>query len=227
MNSRVYAVAFLLVLVVGCAGAYLGLRLVVGNPPSFLSRPAWTPAPAGTSVPTTAGTPGTEPGQPTTPTTFPVITPAIPALTPVIHSTPTSTPSIIPAPEGTETATPTSTTNPAYAFVQKGQVRHTASGGECPGDSIRGTVVDQSGNPLPGVRLWLVDEYGNEDFKTSKGEQVDLGKYDFPIFGPPRKFYLTVLNGVGHPDSPRIEIIHKRPPNEGFACHFVDWQRTR
>lgn len=227
MNSRVYVVAFLLVLIVGCAGAYLGLQLVLGNPPSFLSRSAWTPAPAGTVVPTTKGTPGTEPGQPTTPTTFPVITPVIPTLTPLVHFTPTPVLSETPAPEGTETTTPTPTTNPAYTFVQKGQVRHTTSGAECPDDSIRGKVYDRGGNPIADVRLWLVDEYGNEDFKASKREQVDLGKYDFPIFGPPRKFYLTVLNGSGHPDSQRIEIIHKRPPNEGFTCHFVDWQRSR
>lgn len=235
MQGRAYAVAFLIVILMGCGGAYLGIRAIMGNVRVPASSPQWTPLPP-LSTPAEAFTPIARPtATPTrrpTPTPIVITTPAIPTATPI---TPFPTPEVSPQTTPGETTTvitetvtvPTATPMGDFGFVVLGQVSHRPSGGDCPGDSVRGRVFDRQGNPLSGIRLWLLDEYGNESFAVSKGEQVDLGKYDFPIFGPPRKFYLTILDSSGHPDSPRVEIVHKRPPNENANCHFVEWQRRR
>ncbi len=234
MHNRAYALAFLIVILMGCSGAYLALRLILGDG-SPASGPAWTPLSPLSNIEAVPVTPIQNAASPTrrpTPTPLVIITPAIPTATPILLTpAPSATPMETPAAPTTATtetvAAPAATPNADFGFVVRGPITHTKVGGDCPGDSIRGRVTDRQGNPLAGVRLWLLDEYGNEAFAVSKREQVDLGKYDFPLFGPPRTFYLVVLDSSGHPDSPRVEIIHKRSPNEDANCHYVNWQRTR
>ena len=233
MQGRAYAVAFLIVILMGCGGAYLGIRFIMDNARGPASGLEWTPLPplSTTEAFTPIARPTATPTRRPTNTPVAITTPAIPTATPITPF-PTPSPSSQATPAQTEVVTgtvtvPTATPSGDFGFVVLGQVTHKPAGGDCPGDSVRGQVFDRQGNPLPGIRLWLLDEYGNESFAVSKGEQVDLGKYDFPIFGPPRKFYLVILDSAGHPDSPRVEIVHKRPPNENLNCHFVDWQRRR
>jgi hypothetical protein len=104
-----------------------------------------------------------------------------------------------------------------------GPLRH--STGDCPGVYILGRVVDAAGNPLTGVRLWLVDEWGNESTAQVKTAPGEAGRYDFPLFGPPRRYFLSVVDASGHPISPRIEIRHGLDANSQAACHWADWQR--
>lgn len=234
MQGRAYALAFLIVILMGCGGAYLGVRAILDSVQAPVASPEWTPLPplSTPEVFTPIAPPTASPTLHPTETRPNVTTPAIPTATPI-----TPFPTLGASPQVTpgETATiitgtvtiPTATVVDESGFAILGQVINTPAGGDCPSDSVRGRVYDRQGNPLPGVRLWLLDEYGNESFAVSKGEQVDLGKYDIPIFGVPRKFYLVVLDSSGHPDSQRVEIIHKRPPYENFSCHFVDWQRRR
>ena len=85
-------------------------------------------------------------------------------------------------------------------------------------------MTDRSGAPLPDVRLRLVDEYGNEEFKITKGG-ADAGRYDFPIFGPPRRFFLSVVDGSTRPNSPQIEVPHGVGADAQAQCHWVDWRR--
>jgi hypothetical protein len=99
------------------------------------------------------------------------------------------------------------------------------SAGDCPGAYILGVVTDQAGSGLASVRLWLVDEYGNQDTKTTKSAAGEVGRYDFPLFGPPRRFYLTVVDASGHPISPRVEVLHGLGASAQASCHWVDWQR--
>jgi len=77
---------------------------------------------------------------------------------------------------------------------------------------------------LSDIRLVLVDEYGNQDVKLTKSG-ADAGRYDFPIFGPPRKFYLTVVDGNEQPISPQVEILHGLGANAQATCHWIDWRR--
>jgi len=135
-------------------------------------------------------------------------------------------------PSATGTAGPDVTATPTASEAQAGRfefglsrpVRN--SSGDCPqGAYILGVVSDDAGKPLPGVRVWLVDEWGNQDTKVTKDAAPDTGRYDFPLFGPPRRFYLTVVDGSGHPISPRVEVSHGIGANASATCHWVDWRR--
>ena len=85
-------------------------------------------------------------------------------------------------------------------------------------------MTDPGGAALPEVRLRLADEYGNEESKMTKGG-ADAGRYDFPIFGPPRRFYLSVVDGNARPLSTRTEIPHGVGADAQAQCHWVDWRR--
>ncbi len=76
------------------------------------------------------------------------------------------------------------------------------SNGDCPGTYALGTVTDRSGAPIAGVRLSLVDEYGNAATAVTKPGPGDTGRYDFPMGGPPRRFYMTVVDEGGRALSP-------------------------
>jgi len=99
----------------------------------------------------------------------------------------------------------------------------------CPGEYIRGIVRDSQGNPLPNVRLWLRDQWGNEQRAISKSGATDLGQYDFPIASLTNIYFLNVLDaGSSRPISPRITVSHHDPnsPYSKANCHWVDWRKA-
>jgi hypothetical protein len=234
MRQRGYVIAFVLVLLTACVGGFFGGRFLIGRlQRDFGSQATWAPP----TVPVPSRTGGATPGiaanaSPTSsqarstrpvlatpvPTRFLVTVPA-----PAGAETPVSdVASPEPTPTETETAVPSPSPQPVFPFLLARSVRH--STGDCPGAYILGQVTDRSGAPLPDVRLRLVDEYGNEEFKVTKGG-ADAGRYDFPIFGPPRRFYLTVADGGARPLSMRVEIPHGLGADPQAQCHWVDWQR--
>lgn len=127
---------------------------------------------------------------------------------------------------GTFELTPFPSATPAGAFLYtlRGAVRYTS--GDCPGTYALGTVTDRSGNPLPNIRLSLVDEYGNAATAATKPGPGDTGHYDFPMSGPARRFYLSIVDDSGRALSPRVEILHDLAPQEGKGCRWVDWRRN-
>jgi hypothetical protein len=233
MRQRGYLIAFVLVLLTACAGGFFGGRLLIRRlQQDFGSQGSWAPP---TAVPTTGegrATPITPaaplpdlrptdaapPAPSPAPTRIPVTVPA-PAAAETLISEDASPE---PAPTETETATPDPSPTPVFPYALAGALRH--STGDCPGSYILGRVTDRGGKPLADVRLRLVDEYGNEEFKLTKGG-ADAGRYDFPIFGPPRRFYLGVVDGGNRPLSPRIEIPHGVGANPTATCHWADWSQ--
>ena len=236
MRQRGYLIAFVLVLLTACLGGFFGGRLLIRRLQQDFGSPAtWAPP----TVPSPSLTGGATPGavasaRPTSNpsrSTAPVI--ATPVPTRILVTVPpppgVETPasegaSPEPEPTATETATvsPSPSPEPAFPFLLARPVRH--STGDCPGSYILGLVTDRGGAPLPDVRLRLVDEYGNEEFKVTKGG-ADAGRYDFPIFGPPRRFFLSVVDGNTRTNSPRIEIPHGVGADAQAQCHWVDWRR--
>jgi len=101
-------------------------------------------------------------------------------------------------------------------------VRH--STGDCPGSYVLGLVTDLAGRPLVDVRLVLADEWGNSASTMSKAVAGEVGRYDFPLFSRQR-YYLTIVDVVGRPLSPRIEIVHGVGANPSATCHWADWQQ--
>ena len=236
MRQRGYLIAFVFVLLTACVGGFFGGQLLIRRlQQDFGPQATWTPPTAspasrvGDATPAAAATArltaspaqGTPPGRATPIPTRVLVTVPAPASgeTPVSEGV-----SPEPEPTATETATvsPSPSPEPAFPFLLARPVRH--STGDCPGAYILGLVTDRSGAPLPDVRLRLVDEYGNEEFKVTKGG-ADAGRYDFPIFGPPRRFFLSIVDGNSRTNSPRIEIPHGVGADAQTQCHWADWQR--
>ncbi|MCU0500667.1 MAG: hypothetical protein MUC51_02670 [Anaerolineae bacterium] len=134
----------------------------------------------------------------------------------------TSTAIVSPSPTVTATSVPP-TRKADYAFELVRAVRN--SSGDCPGAYILGSVIDQAGKPMPDVSLRLTDEYGNQQIQTSKKVASEAGRYDFPLFGPPRRFFLSVVDPQGRPLSPAVEIPHGVGSTAEAKCHWADWQR--
>jgi hypothetical protein len=88
-----------------------------------------------------------------------------------------------------------------------------------------GSVIDQAGKPMPDVSLRLTDEYGNQQTQTTKKVANELGRYDFPLFGPPRRFFLSMIDPQGRPLSPVVDIPHGVGSTAEAKCHWADWQR--
>jgi hypothetical protein len=242
MGQRGYVVLFILVLLLACAGGFLGGRLVIGRlQQDFRPRTSWAPATPVAGGGVQSSTPAPSSGAPSASSTVAMPTAATTAGVPSPRplTTPEATRSdgplagiatpeatspasitVEPTPTATETPIASPSPLPVFPFDLAQPVRHSSD--DCPGTYILGQVTDRAGDPLPGVRLWLVDEYNNQETAVTKSGG-DAGRYDFPIFGPPRKFYLTVVDGSGQPISPRIEISHASGAQSGATCHWVDW----
>ena len=248
MRRNLYILAFVAVLLVACAGGFIGGRVLLARLQSdFTPRTDATPAPdqptaiaqAEAAAPATAAPQPTE-GPRTTPTTLVVAAPVTdqPAvLTPELTPAPTWTagvevptsefaaPDETPLVEDLPAVEPSATPVPNYPFVLARPVRYSSN--DCPGTYALGLVTDRSGSPMAGVRLKLVDEFGNPAVAVTKPGPGDTGRYDFPMGGPGRKFYMTVIDEAERPLSPEVEILHDLAPYEGQNCRWVDWRRTQ
>jgi len=227
MRQRYAILVFLAAVLILCAGAYAVGRLALpAGQAEFRSRPIWTP-PGATPTGLVGATPAVRssatsgsPGQTAPPTPRATIPPARSTVAP--PGLPAQTSSPTPTPTATETPTPEATAA-AFAFELVRPVRH--SSGDCPGSYILGRITDARGGPLANVRLKLSDEYGNQQAQISKAAASEVGRYDFPLFGAPRRFYLSVVDAQGRPLSPEIEIPHGVGAASQATCHWADWQQ--
>jgi hypothetical protein len=87
-----------------------------------------------------------------------------------------------------------------------------------------GQILDSAGNPLPGVSVIGVDQWGNFMQSVSKAGQLDYGRFDFPIAADAREYYVTVVDGQGAPLSFSVTIQHQMGDLTGVACHYITWQ---
>lgn len=238
MRQRGYLIAFVLVLLIACVGGFIGGRFLIRRlQQDFGSQDTWvpptvtasaqmggaTPGAAATARPTLRLSRGTPPVLATPiPTRILVTVPAPAGAQTPAPEVASPEPEPEPSPTETETAAPSPSPAAAFPFLLARPVR--GSTGDCPGAYILGQVTDRGGAPLPDVRLRLVDEYGNEEFKITKGG-ADAGRYDFPIFGPPRRFFLSVVDSNNRPNSSQIEVPHGVGADAQAQCHWVDWRR--
>ncbi len=234
MNQRGYTIAFAVVLLAVCLGAFFGGRYIykqiVGGPAA--AGAAWVPPEQRTPQPvvvTTSSLPQEVGTLEPAPTSAPASLPTLEAvLTPFVPPSPTFEPTDTPAPPTvpilqveTETVTPLLTA--AYEYVAA-TPRNT--NGDCAGNLILGRVVDRNGKPVAGLRMHLTDEYGVENtVKLTKSEPVDLGRYDFPLSGPGRHYFLRIEDGSGQPISEVVDIAHGIGSTSKASCHWVDWKQ--
>lgn len=234
MRQRGYAIAFALVLVAIVAGAYFASRFAVERVrQDFRLRQEWTPPVISTSAATEATLETAAPTARPTRTQIVIPTPAAPSPEPF---TPVAMPSSAPreavalatvSPEtptqAAVTSTPVLTQVPIQPFQAKGTVR--SSQGDCGGILVLGLVSDRNGMPLPGVRLRLVDEYQNEAFAVTKAGEADRGRYDFPVSGPARRLFITIVDERGSPLSRLVSFdFYGDAPDAQATCYRIDWQ---
>jgi len=94
----------------------------------------------------------------------------------------------------------------------------------CPGHYIVGAVLDQLGGRLGGVRIVMVDEWGNRAEAISKTGASDAGQYDFPINSFANRYTLTVVDASGNPISAPVTVEHLQGYGGDSPCHTVVWQ---
>lgn len=91
----------------------------------------------------------------------------------------------------------------------------------CPGEYLLGQVLNSRGAPLAGVRIRMVDEWGNPNETVSKNGVVDYGNYDFPIGSARRDLFVTIVSENGTPISETAWIRHRKLND--IPCHHVVW----
>lgn len=224
MRRSVFFLVLLAAILVICVAAFVLGRLIV--PPGeaeLRARAAWTP-PASQQTPLVraTGTLARTTPQPTiTPTRAVGITRAVATVVPPTRADSSSS-SETPTSSPTPTQSPTATAG-TFAFVLARPLRHSA--GDCPGIYVLGQVSDRRGNPLPNVSVRLTDEYGNQQGTTTKSGANEIGRYDFPIFGPARRLYLGIVDARNQPLSAVVEIPHGLGAFAKATCHWADWQQ--
>jgi|GEM_PF-4725689 len=96
----------------------------------------------------------------------------------------------------------------------------------CSGEQVVGTVIDASTNPLPGVLLKYVDQWGNELSVITGGSFSDYGLFTFDIpVETSHQIYITIVNDGGNPVSNTAVIDHKQADNVGYLCHYLVFRR--
>jgi hypothetical protein len=141
----------------------------------------------------------------------------VPTATPT--ETPTPAPTATPVPTATPTSQPLLAAQPPYSLVD---LRHD---NECPGEYIMGQVLGAQGQPLAGVRVIGVDQWGNYMESISKSGEIDYGRFDFPLARDPREYYVTVVDDEGAPLSFSVTIQHRMGDLAGVSCHHIVWQQ--
>jgi hypothetical protein len=94
----------------------------------------------------------------------------------------------------------------------------------CPGNYVVGQVLNAAGAPVAGVRISLVDQWGNRADAWSKDSEGDYGRYDFPINYFPNQYTLVILDEDGNPLSAPVVIDHLQGDGGDASCHTVTWR---
>ena len=122
----------------------------------------------------------------------------------------------------TDNAVPVIGASPAEFRFALGQAIQNHS--NCPGHYIVGAVLDRNGARMGGVRIVMVDEWGNRAEAISKTGASDAGQYDFPINSFANRYTLTIVDTSGSPISVPITVEHLQGYGGDYPCHTVIWQ---
>jgi hypothetical protein len=94
---------------------------------------------------------------------------------------------------------------------------------DCPGTYIMGRVLNAAGGPVAGVRLTMVDQWGNRAEAVSKSGAADYGAYDFLLNPFANRYTITVVDGSGRPISAPVTVDHLQGSGGDAPCHTVIW----
>jgi hypothetical protein len=91
----------------------------------------------------------------------------------------------------------------------------------CPGNYLLGQVLNWQGGPVAGVRVTIVDQWGNSAETLSKSGAADYGLFDFPLNYFANQYTLTVMDELGKPISAPIVVDHLQGSAGDAPCHTV------
>lgn len=188
----------------------------------LIFEPPTPAAPTATSAPQleTVLPPTATPSPTDTPPPSPTATETLP---PTATAPPTETPTATPIPS--PTPVPPSPT-PPYPF------RIAAAGPDfgrgCSGHYIFGFVRDAFGNPLPGLRVRVYNEFGL-DIPPATTKTDPPGWYDVLISEQRARWFVQVVDAGNNVLSPTAEVLNTGNYIEGVeACwHQVDFARVQ
>lgn len=105
-----------------------------------------------------------------------------------------------------------------------GNLRHDD---QCPGQYIMGIVRNSQGSAVSGVRVNLVDGWGNRYQAVSKSGVNDAGRFDFPIYGQdaPQNLVVQVVDMHGRPLSLPFVVPHRTVEGSYQPCHHLSIRR--
>jgi hypothetical protein len=106
-------------------------------------------------------------------------------------------------------------------YVLAATVSHHTS---CPGQYIVGQVIGADGAPRAGVRIVLVDQWGNRADAISKSGATDFGNYDFPLNDFANQYTLRVVDEAGRAVSPPVVVDHRQGEGGDAPCHTIIWR---
>jgi penicillin-binding protein 1C len=128
-----------------------------------------------------------------------------------------------PTPEEGTPASVSTPIPPQFAYRLAEAIRHDTS---CPGSYVMGRILNRQGGPVPGIRVQMVDGWGNVYFAETKSGALDFGIFDFPLYSAtPQDLQVTVLDGGGSPISPTITVPHNQGGASNLSCHYVVFQQ--
>lgn len=97
----------------------------------------------------------------------------------------------------------------------------------CPTPSIAVSVLDENGNPESGVKLWLYDQWGNEETVDTSFSNDNHGESFFTLNSEPNVYYLQIIDTQGTIIVTPVEILHGNETSAEGMCHTVVWTRNK
>ena len=210
MRQRGYLVLFIFVLLLACAGGFLGGRFLIRRwQQDFRPRDAWAPPPPvaqGTVLPGSCSTsapadlPRTIPDGGTPATAMHSVTPTATRCRSEDSAQPPPEPTPLePEPTATETPSPARRRFRRFFSTWRGRCGTVPAIVRAAMSSAGSLMRRATRCPMSGCG-WRMNTATSRPAATKSGGEA--GRYDFPIFGPPRRFYLSVVDGGGQPLSP-------------------------
>ncbi len=119
---------------------------------------------------------------------------------------------------------PITVSAPVGASTRYQLIQPVSNHGSCPGHYLLGEILNREGNPVAGVRVTIVDSWGNTAETVSKSGEADYGLFDFPLNNIANQYTVTVIGDSGAPISPPTVVDHLQGGAGDAPCHTIIFQ---
>ncbi len=119
---------------------------------------------------------------------------------------------------------PISVYAPVGASTRYQLIQPVTNHASCPGHYLLGEILNREGNPVAGIRITLIDSWGNTAEAISKSGETDYGLFDFPLNSAANQYTVTVVDDTGAPISPPTVVDHLQGSAGDAPCHTIIFQ---